>query len=278
MIKKIPIGGFMVVAFMFSNVAFSQTPFNGPIIITNYSSNGINAGITTQLRSGMTFATNQDISTSSSFMKDFDQYSYRRILNNGNLNAFSTNYNIKGTRFLFDEWVRGTIVKNSGEEISGNIYYFNFDKITNNLLVTIDKQSIIEVYKDSIQSFSFKEKGEVFAFEKFPSIERYRFVRILIKNTGKFSLYKSIHTRLVAADFETNGLTESGNPYDEYVDSHKYYIVCKGEVRPVELKFSSIKKALKENSSLAKDYYANHIFDEIDEAYLSGIVDYVNNH
>jgi hypothetical protein len=275
--KKIKICAFLAAAFLVSNVTFSQTPFNGPIITTNYSSNGIGAGITTQLRSGMTFATNQDITTASSFMKDFDQYSYRTILNHGNLNAYSTNFNIKGTRFLFDEWVRGSVVKNSGEEISGNIYYFNFDKITNNLLVTIDKQNIIEVYKDSIQSFRFKEKGELFAFEKFPSIERYRFVRILIKNTDKFSLYKSIHTRLVTASFETNGLTESGNPYDEYVDSHKYYIVYKGEVRPVELRFSSIKKALKENSSLAKDYYANHIFDEIDEAYLSSIVDYVNN-
>jgi hypothetical protein len=210
-------------------------------------------------------------------MKDFDQYSYRTILNHGNLNAFGINYNIKGTRFLFEEWVRGTVVKNSGEEISGSRYFFNFDKITNNLLVTIDKNNIIEVFKDSIQSFMFKEHGELFAFEKFPSIERYRFVRILIKDTDKFSLYKSIHTRLVPADFETNGLTETGNPYDEYVDSHKYYIVYKGEVRPVELKFSSIKRALKENSSLAKDYYANHIFDEIDEAYLSGIVEYVNH-
>ena len=85
-----------------------------------------------------------------------------------------------------------------------------------------------------------------------------------------------MHTRLVAADFQTNGLTETGNPYDEYVDTHNYYIVYRGEVRPVELKFGSIKKALKENVSRAKDYYANHMMDEIDEAYLKSIVEYVN--
>ncbi len=232
---------------------------------------------TTQLRSGITSTYNESIPASSGFIKDFDQYSYRTILNNGNLNAYATNYNVKGNRLLFDEWVRGIVFKNSGEEISGNIYYFNFDKITNNLLVTIDKQQIIEVYKDSIQSFRFKEKGELYAFEKFPAIERYRFVRILIKDADKYSLYKTMHTKFVGANFETNGLTETGNPYDEYVDSHKYYIVYKGEVRPVELKFSSIKKALKENTSLAKEYYANHVMDEIDEAYLSGIVEYVNH-
>jgi hypothetical protein len=219
---------------------------------------------------------NQLITNSASFMKDFDQYSAHPIVNSGSVNTFGTNFNIKGTRLLFDEWVRGTVIKNSGETISGEKYYYNFDKITNNLIVTIDKQQIIEVYKDSVHSFEFNEKGELFAFEKFPAIERYRFVRILVNNDRNYSLYKSMHTRLVAADFQTNGLTETGNPYDEYVDTHKYYIVYRGEVRPVELKFGSIKKALKDNVSKAKDYYANHMMDEIDEAYLKSIVEYVN--
>ncbi len=262
----------LTAVFLCTKTAFAQPPQNSPIITTQYGG----SGITTQLRSGMSFATNEQITGASTFMKDFDQYSYRTILNNGNINAFATNYNIKGTRYLFNEWVRGTVVKNTGEEITGDKYYFNFDKITNNLLVTVDKQQIIEVYKDSIQSFRFTEKGELYAFEKIPSIERYRFVRVLLKNTEKYSLYKSMHTRLVAADFQTNGLTESGNPYDEYVDSRKYFIMYNGEVRPVELTFGSIKKALKENSSKAKDFYASHMMDEIDEVYLSAIVEYVN--
>jgi hypothetical protein len=253
-----------VIAGPFANNVFSQPP------------SMINAAVT-HISGGMTWTVNEAVSNSSTFMKDFDQYSFHPIFTNGNIYAYGTNYNIKGTRLLFDGWVRGSVVKNSGEEINGDMYYFNFDKITNNLLVTVDKQQVIEVYKDSIQSFRFKEKGELYSFEKFHAIERYRFVRVLIKNTDNYSLYKSMHTKLVGSDFQTNGLTETGNPYDEYVDSHKYYIVYKGEVRPVELKFSSIKKALKENSSMAKDYYANHIWDEIDEAYLSGIVEYVNH-
>jgi len=271
--KNLHICAFLVTAFLLSKNVSSQPPQNSPIIYIGSSA----TGYVTELRSGMSFATNQQITNSSTFIKDFDQYSFHPILSNGNIYAYGTNFNIKGTRFLFDEWVRGTVIKNSGDEISGNKYYFNFDKITNNLLVTVDKEQIIEVYKDSIQSFQFKEKGEVYAFEKFPSIERYRFVRILIKDNDKYSLFKSMHTKLVGADFQTNGLTETGNPYDEYVDSHKYYIVYKGEVRPVELKFSSIKKALKENASMAKDYYANHVMDEIDETYLSNIVEYVNH-
>jgi hypothetical protein len=266
--KSILIFNHVVACSLFVTNAFSQTPFNTYIVH--------NADGTSQLRSGMTFAVNQQITTSSVFMKDFDQYSYRQIFSNGNIFAYGTNFNIKGTRLLFDNWVRGAVIKNNGEEINGDKYYFNFDKITNNLLVTIDKQQIIEVYKDSIQSFRFKEHGTLYAFEKFPAIERFRFVQILLKDDEKYSLFKSLHTRFIGSDYQTNGLTETGNPYDEYVDSYKYFIVYKGDVRPVELKFSSIKKALKENSSLAKDYYANHISDEIDESYLSDIVQYVN--
>lgn len=268
--KNLPVCLLIGAVFFFSMTAFSQPPQNAAIVTGSIPG-------TTQLASGMTWAANQQITNSSTFIKDFDQYSMHPILSNGNIFAYGTNFNIKGTRYLFDEWVRGTVVKNSGEEIDGITYYFNFDKITNNLLVTIDKQQVIEVYKDSIQSFRFKEKGELFAFEKFPTIERYRFVRVLIKDADKYSLYKSMHTRFVGSDYQTNGLTETGNPYDEYVDSHKYYIVYNGEARLVELKFSSIKKALKEKVSLAKDYYAGHMMDEIDEAYLSEIVEYVNH-
>ena len=232
---------------------------------------------TSQLPGGMTFATNMQITNSQTFAKDFDQYSMRPILNHGNLFSYGNEYNAKGTRLLFDGWVKGTVVKNSGEEITGDKYFFNFDKITNNLLVTVDKQEIIEVYKDSIQSFKFSERGKIYEFEKVMAIQRYKFVQVLIKNDDNYSLYKSINTRFVPADYETNGLTESGNAYNEFVDANKYYIMYKGELRPVELKFSSIKRALKEKSSKTKDYYADHLMDEVDENYLTEIVELVNN-
>ncbi len=231
---------------------------------------------TSQLPGGMTWSNNMSITSSQTFAKDFDQYSMRPILNHGNMFSYGNEYNAKGTRLLFDEWVKGTVVKNSGEEITGDKYYFNFDKISNNLLVTVDKEEIIEVYKDSIQSFKFKDHGKVYSFVKEVPIQRYKFVQVLVKDKDKYSLYKSINTRFVAADYNTNGLTESGHPYDEFVDMNKYYIRYKDEVRPVDLKFNSIKKALKENSSRAKDFYADHLMDEVDENYLTNIVEYLN--
>jgi hypothetical protein len=232
---------------------------------------------TSHLPGGMSYSTENLITTSNVFMKDFDQHSMHPILApGGNLNAFRTTYSIKGNRFFFDDWVKGVIVKNSGELIDDSKYYFNFDKVNDNLLVTVDKEAIIEVYKDSVKSIKFKEKDKIYFFEKVIPIQRYRFVQVLVKDNNGYSLYKTINTRFIAANYTTNGLTESGQPFDEHVDVNKYYIMYKDEVRPVELKFTSIKKALKENSSMAKDFYADYILDEVDETYLTNIVAFMN--
>jgi len=198
------------------------------------------------------------------------------LMSNGGINGPASAYGTKGTRMLFDDWVKGTVIKTTGEVIDGNKYYFNFDKVTNNLIVTLDKKEVIEVYKEFIQSFNFSDKGKVFTFEKFVPIQRFRFVQVLVKDSAKYSLYKSVNTRFVAANYTTNGLTETGQLYDEFVDMNKYYIVYKEEIRPVELKFNKIKKALKEQSSRVKDFYADHLADEVDEKYLTGIVEYLN--
>jgi hypothetical protein len=258
--------------------AFSQGSMVPQRPLGGFNSNGTyNYGGATDLVTGISFGVNNSMTGSETLAKDFDQYSFRPIIQSGRMFAYGTEYNIKGNRFLFDEWVRGVVVKNSGQEIKDDKYLFNFDKVTNNLLVTVDKKGIIEVFKDSIQSFQFKEKGQVYNFKKLPAIQKYRFVQVLVENPDKYSIYKTTNTRFVGADYNTDGLTESGHPYDEYVDKDLYYIMLKsGEIRPVQLSFSSIKKALKENSSQAKDYYADHLMDEVDENYLTNIVEYVN--
>jgi hypothetical protein len=211
-----------------------------------------------------------------STFKDFGNYSMHSLANGYNLNAFNSSENTKGRRYFFDEWVKGSIVSAAGKEINGDEYFFNFDKVNNNILVTKDKKEVIEVNKESIKEIHFTEKGIEYNFEKAEKISSYRFVEVLVKN-DKLSLYKTINTKLVKANYTTNGLTESGNPYDEYVDEPSYILSYKGEFRPVILKFRSIKSNLKEESKKVNDFYADHLNDEVDEDYLKGLVIYINN-
>jgi hypothetical protein len=206
---------------------------------------------------------------------DFGQYGMQSLTNGYSINSFNSPENTKGRRYFFDEWVSGSVISNSGKKISGEALYFNFDKVNNNLIVTKDKKEIIEVNKDSISEIHFSDKEKTYDFVKDKEITPFRFVQLLQKN-DLLSLYKTINTKLVKANYTTNGISESGNPYDEYVDAPTYIISYKGEIRPVLLKFKSIKTALKEESKKVNDYYADHLNDEVDETYLINLVAYIN--
>jgi hypothetical protein len=214
------------------------------------------------------------IATAGSTFKDFGNYSMHPIMSGSAINSFNSPENTKGRRYYFDEWVKGTVISSSGKEISSEDYFFNFDKVTNSLLVTKDKKEIIEVNKESIQEIHFSDKGTVYDFAKEEKISPFKFVEVLVKNE-KVSLYKTINTRLVKANYTTNGISESGNPYDEYVDAPAFFISYKGEFKPVILKFSSIKSNLKEESKKVNDFYADHLNDEVDENYLKSLVNYI---
>jgi hypothetical protein len=206
---------------------------------------------------------------------DFGQHGMQTLTNGYSINSFNSPENTKGRRYFFDEWVKGYVIANSGKQLGGDEYFFNFDKVNNNLMVTKDKKEIIEVNKDSLKEIHFTEKGLSYEFVKEPKITAYKFVEVLQKS-DKLSLYKTINTRLVKANFTTDGLTESGNPYDEYVDAPTYILCYNGEFRPVILRFRSIKSALKEESKKVNQYYEDHLYDEVDENYLKNLVIYIN--
>jgi len=214
-------------------------------------------------------------SAANSTFKDFGDYSMHPIVSGSGLNSFNSTENTKGRRYFFDDWVKGSVISVSGKEIGAD-YFFNFDKVTNNLLVTKDKKEVIEVNKESLKEIKFNDKGTDYDFEMAPKISPYKFVEVLIKN-DKVGLYKTINTRLIKADYNTNGITETGNPYDEYVDAPTYYVSYKGEMRPVLLKFRSMKSELKEESKKVNDFYADHQNDEVDENYLKKLVDFINH-
>jgi hypothetical protein len=226
--------------------------------------------------SSVSFGQSGFSNSASSTFKDFGDYSMHPIMNGSGLNSFNSPENTKGRRYFFDEWVTGEIVSFNGKSINGDQYLFNFDKVNNNILVTKDKKEVIEVNKDSIREIHFTDKGVTYNFEKVVKISPFRFVEVLVKN-DKLSLYKTISTHLVKANFTTNGLTESGNPYDEFVDEPTYIICDNGEYKPVQLKFRSIKSNLKAESKKVNDFYADHLNDEVDENYLKSMVIYINN-
>jgi hypothetical protein len=220
----------------------------------------------------------QQVNAVTSSFKDFSMYSPHNFLNGSVLNTFNNSENTKGRRYFFDSWVKGTVLTADGRTVQADSFLFNLDKVASILLVTIDKKNVIEVNKDAVHSFSLSGQGQTYSFEKVETINPDKYFQVLVKKEGGYTLYKSVNTHLVKADYNTNGLSESGNPYDEYIDAAQYYIrLPDGKtIKNCTLKLKSIKEALSLDKTKVNEWLSQHSSYEIDESFLQGLTVYLN--
>ena len=195
------------------------------------------------------------------------------------LPVFSQKEDTKGGKYLFDQWVKGTATNSYNAVVSNDTYLYNYDKITKSLLVTSDKRSMIEISKTDLNGFTFIDKNnKEIVFEKVVAIDPNTFMIQLLKDSTGYSLYKSLHTKFIRANYHSDGLTESGNNYDEYVDEYTYYILFPGgkQFSKVELKKKSIKEVLIKEEKKVKSFFAQHGSDDLDEFFLMALVASLN--
>jgi hypothetical protein len=169
----------------------------------------------------------------------------------------------KGSRYLFDtSWAKGTLVSANDTEIRNDSFYFNFDKISQNIFFTQDLKNVFELDKKEYKSFVLRWHDSVYAFEHVFAINNSDFFQVLVKTPDKYSLYKFIHTQIKKANYTNNGISESGNKYDEYMDVPEYFIVFPNmEFR----NFNSLKKnsiikvfSLSADKDKVNGFYSGH--------------------
>ena len=90
-------------------------------------------------------------------------------------------------------------------------------------------------------------------------------------------MYKFIKTTFIKSDYHTNGLSETGKPYDEYKDESDYYIVTIAEKKfqQFDLKKKSIKTTFGSVSSRTDEFFAQHKNDITDEQFLKDLFNYL---
>jgi hypothetical protein len=192
--------------------------------------------------------------------------------------SFSSRENTRGSRYLFREWVKGSVTDTANTIYDNKYYFFNYDKISHNLYLTTDKKEVIEIDKNTIRSFTLRdENGIGHTFERIPTIDNSGFCELLVDNSGTYVAYKVVNTHFEKSNYITDGLVETGKNYDEYVDNTQYYIGFKssGGFRKVELTKKSLRKALGPNPKMDV-FFNQHKEDLIDDNYLRGLVDFLN--
>jgi hypothetical protein len=138
---------------------------------------------------------------------------------------------------------------------------------------------MFSVDKSQIKAFTlFDDNGQQAVFEMVPAIDAKHYLQVL-SSGSKYKIYKDLGTKFLKADFQTNGITSSGNNYDSYVDEGVYYIVKLPDGKPqkVSLKRKAIKAAFAADADKANKYMSAHDSDEVDDNFLKGLGDYMNN-
>jgi hypothetical protein len=185
---------------------------------------------------------------------------------------------LHGSRFIFANWVHayGITPKNLVKQNDG--YLFNYDKMEGNLVFTSDGgNSVHDVLKDEIKGFIlFDDNAQPYVFEDVQAINPKRYVEVL-SSGNKYKIYKDLGTKFIKSNYTTNGISSSGNNYDEYADESIYYVVKLPDGQPQ--KISLRKKALKTVFAADADKVNKFLADndtDIDDAYLKKLGDFMN--
>ncbi|WP_413670318.1 carboxypeptidase-like regulatory domain-containing protein [Mucilaginibacter sp. Mucisp86] len=183
---------------------------------------------------------------------------------------------LHGSRFLFNDWVHGFGITPKDSLKQSDVYLFNYDKVAGNLIFTRTKKTAMIVVKEEIKGFTlFDENAQPYVFEDVPAINPKKYVQVL-SSGSKYKIYKDLGTTFIKASFSTNGITSSGNNYDEYKDEAVYYIVKAGaQPQKVELKSKAIKAAFPADADKVKKFFSDNEGD-IDDNYLKALGDYLN--
>jgi hypothetical protein len=192
--------------------------------------------------------------------------------------SFSSKEDTKGSRYLFTDWVKGSVVDITNTIYNNPAYFYNYDKISYHLFMTTNKKDVIEIDPAHVKSFSLNNiVGTLNSYEKIPLIDPGAFLQVIANSNGAYSAYKLTRTKFEKANFHTDGMTETGKNYDEYVDITEYYMGFKNgsEYKKVDLTKKSLSKVLSDNPK-AQAYFKDHKDVEINESYLLDLVLFLN--
>nr|WP_294946444.1 hypothetical protein [uncultured Mucilaginibacter sp.] len=193
------------------------------------------------------------------------------------LGSFASTTEVQGSRYLSENWMHGYAVSKDDAVVQDPALLFNYDMMGGDMIYTADQKAINVVDRASVKTISlFDDKGVGSTFAYVPAVDNSHYVKVLAGG-AKYKIYKQIIIRYMKATYQTNGMTSTGNKYDEYAPTYLYFF-AKGDAAPV--KFTPKKKALKELFAADADkldkYMSSAKGDVDSDAYLTALGDAMN--
>jgi hypothetical protein len=184
---------------------------------------------------------------------------------------------LHGSRYLFEDWVHGYVLTSADSIKQNDNYLFNYQKMDGSLVLTEDGHTMQTIDRHLIKMFVlFDNQGQYYMFENVPSIDQTHFVQLLATGTS-YKIYKQFGTKFIPNNYVSNGMTSSGNNYDEFKDDPSYYAVKVpgGAPQKFVLKSKSIKTTFTADAAKVNKYLSDHD-SEIDDNYITDLGNYLN--
>ncbi len=203
---------------------------------------------------------------------------HSRMITGSGVNTFNPKEETVGHRYISADWMHGSVVDMKDTLFNNPSFLYNYDKMTQSLLLTQDRQQVIEIYKDQIKSFTLKNNDLDVEYVRNPLMPEGPFLQV-ITSGKKYILSQTTTTKFIKSDYSTNGIAESGNRYDEYKDNYTFYISEPGlkNIRKVELKRKAIKNAFLQDEVAVKNFLNKSYTETLDGNFLRALVENLNN-
>jgi len=200
------------------------------------------------------------------------------VYTGSSLPVFLIKQDTKGNRYLYENWVHGSVLGVDGIVYNSSKLLFNYDKVGQKLFMLSDSTTAIELSSGDIAGFTLKDDSSEYHFERLRNSTDLNFYQPVYKNEKGYSLYKLLFTKLKKADYQTNGIIKSGNKYDEYVDENKYFILPpKKELMKIDFKKKSIEEKLENESLKVESFFTEHKKEKLNEEFVKNLLQFLNS-
>jgi hypothetical protein len=211
--------------------------------------------------------------------KNYLQAESGRVYTGSGLPVFLIKEDSKGNRYLYEKWVRGSVVGTDGVVYNSSKYLFNYDKIGQKLLMLLDSNKMLTLNSEDISGFTLQDDTSQFHFERLKNSTDLNFYQPLYKDEKGYSFYKLMKTKFMKADYQSNGIVESGRKYDEYVDEEQFFILsAKQELNRVDFKKKSLEKVFESEAPKLQSFFDQHKGEKINEEFVRSLVQFLNTH
>jgi hypothetical protein len=183
-----------------------------------------------------------------------------------------------GQNLLFyNEWVKGKLLTSNNTVIYNESYLFNYDKIEQRLLITTDFRKVYQIDWREFKAVLFYHHDTGYVFKHITLVSNKDLFQVLINVDNKYSLFKTIHTKVVKSSY---GAASFGRSSDKYLDVPEYCILFPNrEYRLIHfLKRPALEKVFELDAGLEKvNDYLNANYKEVyDEEDLKQLIAYLN--